>query len=214
MKVFAEDFNGETAALWKQLSETTGIFANSVREEKEDRIVNYQKQGPGRRTVFWLQMSVLEWQSAYIQRRPERVVLMKVFWGWQYSYSQHFVKVKDFLKCVATSRIQSSWTISNFQKFYKAILQQNNQVTWKIKNSIWKLQQIIDFALQNKFTNFCSSCILLLVLQAELSVTSSEFRVKEKNCALVTTTKKTWKRGHAMGDICHEFKEEEQTFFW
>lgn len=146
--------------------------------------MNYQKQGPGRRTVFWLQMSVLEWQSAYIQRRPERVVLMKVFWGWQYSYSQHFVKVKDFLKCVATSRIQSCWTISNFQKFYKAILQQNNQVTWKKENSIWKLQQIIDFALQNKFINFCSSCILLLVLQAELSVTSSEFRVKEKKLCI------------------------------
>lgn len=107
VKVFAEDFSGETAALWKQISETTGVLANSVKEEKKDGIVNYQKQGSGKRTVFWLHMSVSECQSAYIQRSG-KVVLMKVFWGWQYSsYSQYFVKIKDFLKHVGTGGIKS-----------------------------------------------------------------------------------------------------------
>lgn len=50
---------------------------------------------------------------------------------------------------------------------------------------------MIDFALQNMFTNFSSSFILLLVLQAKLSVTSSGVGEIEKDCALVTAIKKT-----------------------
>lgn len=186
-----------------ETSETASMLENSVKEEKEDRLVNCQKQGPGRRTVFCLQMSMLEWQIAYIQRKPGEVILMKTLWGWQCpSYSQHFVKVKEFLKFVATGRIWSCWTMFSISKFYKAILQQNNQVTWK-KNSIWKLQQMIDSALQNMFPIFCSSFTRLLVLQPKLSVTTSGCGEREQNCAVLTTAKKTGKSGHVIGDICH-----------
>lgn len=137
-----------------ETSETASMLENSVKEEKEDRLVNCQKQRPGRRTVFCLQMSMLEWQIAYIQRKPGEVILMKTLWGWQCpSYSQHFVKVKEFLKFVATGRIWSCWTMFSISKFYKAILQQNNQVTWK-KNSIWKLQQMIRLRSSEYVPNF------------------------------------------------------------
>lgn len=51
-----------------------------------------------------------------------------------------------------------------------------------------------DFALQNMFTDFCSTLILLLLFQVKLSVTRTGFREIEKNCALVTTTKKNKKQ--------------------